>query len=630
MASSRIANADFHRMLKIGGILAVTLLAIAAKPAPPQPTSSVKERYLSPLEVLSSADGHQLYVLCEQSDEVRVVDADSGKVTASIAVGRSPRGLTASPDGRQLYVTNSSSDTISVIDISERRVVQTLSAGFEPTGVVTDRTGSVLYVANRLSNDISVIDLKTGQEIKRLLAGHGVSYLALSPDGKQIFGTHIYPNPATERGEPKSEITVIDTGTQRVTERRPLQNVAGAFHVQMSADGKLGVIAQLRPKNLIPLAHVEHGWVFGNSLTLFGPDVGGFVQVPIDELDRYYALPWAVAITRDKSKIYLTTAGSQSVTVIDVPRLMKTIRSRRTPFVNDLSASAEYVSARIAVGHNPRGLVLSPDCKRLYVANRLDDNLSVIDTKTDKVISIIDLGGPKNIDPLRRGERLFYTADFAFQGQFGCSSCHIDSTIDGLEWDLEPDGFGKDIVDNRLLENLAGTEPFKWNGGNPDMPTECGPRTEKFFYRSQSFNQQQLTDLVTYVYSLPYRPNRYRLPNGELTPAQERGKAIFERTKTKKGAPIADANQCTYCHSGPKYTDQKQFDVGTGRATDRSPVIDVPQLSNVAFSAPYLHDGSARSMEEIWTVFNPKDTHGVTNDLTKDELNDLIEYLKTL
>jgi len=38
----------------------------------------------------------------------------------------------------------------------------------------------------------------------------------------------------------------------------------------------------------------------------------------------------------------------------------------------------------------------------------------------------------------------------------------------------------------------------------------------------------------------------------------------------------------------------------------------------------------AGKLEEIWTVFNPKDTHGVTNDLTKDELNDLIEYLRTL
>jgi cytochrome c peroxidase len=83
-------------------------------------------------------------------------------------------------------------------------------------------------------------------------------------------------------------------------------------------------------------------------------------------------------------------------------------------------------------------------------------------------------------------------------------------------------------------------------------------------------------------------------------------------------------------HTGPHYTNQQLADVGTVKPTDRSPLVDVPQLTNVALSAPYLHDGSARTLEEIWTVFNPHDTHGVTNDLSKDELNDLIEYLKTL
>ena len=541
-----------------------------------------------------------------------------------------PRGIALSPDGSRLYITNAWSDTVSVVDTAALQVVQTLPTGSEPSGVVSDRSGATLYVANRLSGDVSVIDLKGGQETKRLLAGRGASYLALSPDGKWIYCTHIYPNAGAFRSQPNSEITVIDTARQMVVERKPLHNVAGVFHVAVSADGRLGVAAQLRPKNLIPLAHVEHGWAFGDSLTLFGQDVGEPVQVPIDELESYYALPWGVAIAPDKSKIFLTTAGSESVTVIDIPSLLKTVRTRRQPFVNDLSASVDYVLGRIPVGHNPRGVLLSPDGNHLYVANRLDDNLAVIDTATDKVVSTIDLGGPRNVDALRRGERLFYTAGFAFQGQFGCANCHLDATIDGLQWDLEPDGFGKDIVDNRSLEDLAGTEPFKWNGGNADMPTECGPRTEKFFFRSQSFNQHQLTDLVTFVFSLPYRPNRSRLANGDLTPAQERGRAIFERTKYKSGKPIPESNQCTTCHSGPKYTNQKQVDVGTGKSTDRSPVIDVPQLSNVAYSAPYLHDGSARSLEEIWTVFNPKDTHGVSNDLTKDELNDLIEYLKTL
>jgi YVTN family beta-propeller protein len=630
LLAPEVCSATSSTACKVAAILAAVLIGIAAQPAPKQAAAIPRERYLSPIEMTFSPDGRALYVVCEGSDKVLVVDAQSGKVQSSILVGHVPRGIAQSPDGHQLYVTNAWSDSVSVIDTAALKVVQTLSTGFEPAGVVVDQAGTTLYVANRLSGDVSVIDLKTGQERKRLLAGRGASYLALSPDGKQVYCTHIYPNPGAHRTPPESEITVIDTERQTVVERKLLHNVAGVFHVAMSADGKLGVAAQLRPKNLIPLAHVEHGSVFGDSLTLFGPDVGEPVQIPIDELDRYYALPWSVAITPDKSKIFLTTAGAQSVTVIDVARLLKTVRMRRQPFVNDLSASADYVLARIPVGHNPRGLVLSPDGKRLYVANRLDDNIAIIDTTTNKVTSTLDLGGPKNIDALRRGERLFYTADFAFQGGFGCSNCHLDATIDGLQWDLEPDGFGRDIVDNRSLEDLAGTEPFKWNGGNPDMPTECGPRTEKFFYRSQSFGPQELTDLVTFVYSLPYRPNRYRRRDGELTPAQERGKAIFERTKTKNGAPIPVTNQCGYCHSGPKYTSQRQIEVGTGKLTDSSLVIDVPQLPNVAYSAPYLHDGSARSLEEIWTVFNPKDTHGVTNDLTKDELNDLIEYLKTL
>jgi len=610
--------------------LALMMLASTATPAAARSNSEISERYLSPLEMLLSPDGRSLYVVCQASDELRVVDVESGKVVTVVPLGRAPRAIALSPDGTQIYVTNSTDDTLSVVDAATLKVTRTLPTGFEPADVVTDRTGETLYVANRLSGDISVIDVRTGQETKRLLGGRGASYLALSPDGKFIYGTHIYPNAGAFRTPPNSEITVIDTERQTVVERVPLHNVAGVFHVALSADGKLGVAAQLRPKNLVPLAHVEHGWVFGNSLTLFGEDVGGTVQVPIDELDRYYSLPWGVLITPDKSKIFVTTAASESVTVINVAQLLKFARSRRESFVNDLSASANYVVARIPVGHNPRGVLLSKNGKRLYVANRLDDNLSVIDTIANRVVATIDLGGPKTINPFRRGERIFYTADYAFQGQFGCSNCHLDATIDGLQWDLEPDGFGKDIVDNRSLEDLAGTEPFKWNGGNPDMPTECGPRTEKYFFRSQSFGDRELTDLVTFVYSLPYRPNRYRLANGELTPAQERGKAIFERTTYKNGKPIPQSNQCAYCHSGPKYTNQKQVDVGTGKSTDRSPVIDVPQLPNVAYSAPYLHDGSARSLEEIWTVFNPKDMHGVSNDLTKDELNDLIEYLKTL
>jgi YVTN family beta-propeller protein len=281
------------------------------------------------------------------------------------------------------------------------------------------------------------------------------------------------------------------------------------------------------------------------------------------------------------------------------------------------------------VGHNPRGLAISSDGRKLFVANRLDDTISVIDTSTLRVATTIALAGPKTVSALRRGEQTFYTARQSFQGQIGCSSCHIDSTFDGLQWDLEPDGFGIDIVDNKMLEDIKNVAPYKWNGGNPNLPTECGPRTEKYFWRSENYNDLQLADLVLYIRSLPARPNRWRLPGNALTAAQERGRAIFERTVDSFGKPIPLENRCNYCHSGPKGTNQKLFDVGTKKTTDNPGLLKAAPLTNIALTAPYLHDGSARTLEEIWTVYNPGDKHGRTNDLTKDELNDMIEYLRT-
>ena len=617
------------------GAAAVAIALSAVRAHARAGTPGADDQYLSPSEMALSADGRLLYVVCERSDQLLVLNAKEGVVLRRIRVGHIPRSVAVSPDGRRVFVTNSWDDTVSVIDATTidagtHAATRTIATGAEPYGVVVDRAGKTLYVANRISNDVSVIDIATGVQRKRLMAGHGASYMAISADGSRVYCTHVYPRIGAQRTVPQSEITVIDTAREAVVERTPLDGVAGMFHVAVSADGRMGVVAQMRPKNLVPLAHVEHGWVFGHSLTVFGADAGGTIEVPLDELERYYSLQYGVAITPDKSRIFVTASGSDIVTVIDTERLLAFAHSRRRPFVNDLSASANYVMARIAVGKNPRGVAMSPNGMRLYVANRMDDTLSVIDTASNKSVGTIDLGGSKNISALRRGEQLFTASRYAFQGQFSCANCHIDSTFDGLTWDLEPDGFGKDIVDNRLIEDLSGTEPFKWNGGNPSMAQECGPRTEMYFYRSQSYSPPELADLVDYIYSLPARPSRFRLPDGQLTAAQERGKAIFYRTVNKFGKAIPEANQCAYCHSGPKHTSQKQFDVGTGKWTDRSPIFDTPQLVNIALTAPYLHDESARSLEEIWTVFNPHDQHGATNDLTKDELNDLIEYLRAL
>ncbi len=598
-------------------------------------TAQGEVRYKSPDDLVLSADGKRLFVVCSGSDEVLVVDTATRAVTGQAHVGKMPRGIALSPDGSRLYVANSWSDNVSEVDAATMRVLRTLPAGFEPTGVTVDAAHHSLYVANRLSDDISLVDLSAegpSAEIERISGGRGASYATASPDGKRIYVSGIYPQPGKFRTAPVTEITQIDADTHLVMKRLNVSNAAGVFHMAFSRDGRLGIAGELRPKNLIPLAHVEHGWVFGNSVALFGEDIGDtVVQMPLDQMDVFPSQPFGVAIAPDGKRAYVSTSGSNEVLILDLAKL---VAAARSPLVarmaNDLSAASAYVTAHVAVGNNPRGIQLSPDGALLYVANRLDDTISIIDTAHAVVTGSIALGADLPLTAERRGERLFYSSAYAYGHQFGCATCHLDSTFDGLNWDLEPDGFGKDIVDNRMLEDIKDTAPYKWNGGNPDLQTECGPRTEKYFFRSQGFRGDALEDLVKYIQSIPLRPNRYNLPDGEKTTSQERGEGIFNRTAKKDGTPIPDLQQCFVCHSGPHYQSADSVNVGTGKPSDRSPMIDIPELNNVVNSAPYLHDGSARSLEEIWTVYNPQDKHGVTSDLTKDDLNDLIEYLKTL
>ena len=109
-----------------------------------------------------------------------------------------------------------------------------------------------------------------------------------------------------------------------------------------------------------------------------------------------------------------------------------------------------------------------------------------------------------------------------------------------------------------------------------------------------------------------------------------RGKIIFERTIDNKGKEIPVNNRCITCHPAPYYTIKKPFDVSTLAHSDDSILFDTPHLNNIWASPPYLHDGRAKTLEEIWTLYGKDDRHGLTSDMTKNELNDLIEYLKSL
>lgn len=613
---------------RLDSVLFVLSLSICGLAVAHPPTLT----YASPEELTLSKDGTQLFVSCSGSDEVVVVDRAKGTLIKRIRVGRKPRGIQVDPVSGMLYVANSWEDTVSEIDPQQQQIVRVFGTGREPVGLALDASLRRLFTMNRLSGDLSVIDLTTGKVFATIPVGRGVSYGAIFK--KRLFASRIYPNVRAIREVPENEIVEVDTGTLQIVKRISLPGIGAMFRLAMSNDGSVGIAAALRPKNLIPTAQVAHGGVFGNSLVVFGDVPGNAAMMPLDALEDSLAQPFDVKVTSRPLRVYVSASGADEIAVLDGQRLLDTVAKNQTAAhrlaVDNLALARLYTVKRIDVGRNPKGMALLESAKRLYVANRLDDTISVIDTARDAVISVIRVGESERLTPERRGEQHLNSARFSYARQFSCASCHVDYLSDGLSWDLAQDGFGLDVVLTKPLEGLSQTAPYKWDGSTPDLETECGPLSERYFFRSQGFRKQELADVSAFLKSISTRPNRDKPPGGALTSQQARGKAIFDRKVTKDGRHILHVLQCPACHSGPAFTTNQSFSVGTRMPADRVGSFDTPMLISVGYNTAFLHDGSAKTLKELWTRFNQQDLHGFTGDLASEELDDLVEYLKTL
>jgi YVTN family beta-propeller protein len=605
----------------------VTSWPLAATARAQHPAGMGETRYLSPVEARMSIDGTRLYVLCEGADALLVVDVRTKKVLERVAVGHKPKGVTQSPSGQRLYVSNEWGDSVTEIDAKTFQVTRTIPVGWGPIGLTTDRSGKTLYVANSIGNDVSVIDLVTGAEKKRIASWRSPHHVLLSRDGRYVFVSNLLGHLGPWDQPPVSELTVIDAEKQIIAQRIPIPGVIELRHIAEgpAVEGDDLIIPFLRPKNLNPLIQVSNGWILTHGILVLHPSSKEKVgyekaQVLLDDIDSYYAGANGVAFTPDGKRILVTSSEANIVSLIDTAKLKLRIKAVPTErLANRLDSAATFVERRIETGADPTDVVVSHHGDRAYVVNRLDDSLTVINLAASRVEERIGLGGPQEESDLRRGEKLFHSAKFCFQGQFACVTCHPDNHIDGVSWNLETPELGKDRVANRTLRGIAETAPYKWNGHNPDLETQCGPRIAKFLFHSEGFNKQQLADLVAFVKSIPLPPNRHLAADGQLTLSQERGKSIFYQ------------KNCDNCHpAATHYTALRSFDVGTANKYDTSGLFDVPQLDRIYEKPPYLHNGEALTLEEIWTIYNNEDKHGVTSNMTKEQLNDLIEFLKTL
>jgi YVTN family beta-propeller protein len=283
------------------------------------PKAAEGPRYKNPLNLALSPDGRELWVACEASNSVILIEVESRKKIAEIAVGGQPADVAFKPDGSTAYVSNRLDDSVSVVDVATRRVVRTLPVGDEPHGLLTDRTGKTLYVLNTSSDDISVYDTAAFSEIKRLSASRGPWSLALSPDGSSLLVTNTLSRFVKFRQPSVSEATMVDAERGAVDNRVALPEVNLMQGAAWHPSGEFAFVTMNRTKNLVPMTRILQGWTITNGLGVVWRD-GSADQVLLDEPNLCFPDAADVAFTPDGRYALVTSSTSDRVAVVDVDK----------------------------------------------------------------------------------------------------------------------------------------------------------------------------------------------------------------------------------------------------------------------------------------------------------------------
>jgi hypothetical protein len=339
----------------------------------------------------------------------------------------------------------------------------------------------------------------------------------------------------------------------------------------------------------------------------------------LDPQGEAVADPLGLALTSDEQRLVVSSSGTHELLVYRLPDLPLHERGSPDHIPEELLKDPDRFY-RIPVGGRPMGLRIAADNRTVYVANYLEDAVQVVNLEQRELIRTIRLGGPQELSLARRGEAIFYDARRSLDQWYSCHSCHDGGGSNDKPMDTRNDGNLPFTFKTVLpLYQMKQTPPWTWHGWQTDFAgamrksltdTMLGPAP----------TDEDVQALAAFFETLQPPPNPFRNPDGSLTEAARRGEAIFHSAKAG----------CANCHSGPYFTDGQIHDVGLGAPGDRYRGFNTPTLLNVYRKTNLLHDGRAATLQEVLAgPHNPKRVAG-EGELSEEEREDLVAYLKSL
>lgn len=552
------------------------------------------------------------------------VDPETNNIAVSIDGLADPHSVLVAASGL-VWVTSTDSDQVHVYT-SSGSLVTTISTGYgsAPFHVIESHDGQAVFVSLFGSNEVLKLDANSYQELDRLAVSGKPRAMAISENDDLLLVTRFIST------ESWGEIWAVNPADMSLTETIKLLK---SDNPDTISNGR-GVPNYISSVVIAPGSQYAYYAANKNNTDLGlvnGPtdlDDDNSVRAMIGKinlatLSEDYAgrfdsdnreSPSAMAIAPTGDHLLVSMQGKNEVVGIRIGE-------------NGVLAEGDL---SIAVGFAPQGLVFDLLSDELYVKNFLGRSISRIGLESflSAGQSYENLGTYTTVSEqdevlaanVLNGKRIFYFAEderMSAEGYISCATCHIDGTYDGRTWDFT--GRGEGLRNTTSLVGRGGPRfgRMHWSGNfdevqdfehdirnaflgegfidtlsNAQLSAEYAPLGA----RKEGLNQD-LDDMAAYVESLgreslPRSP--FRADDGSLTSTGLAGQQIFN-----------DLN-CEICHADSAYTDGVSHDVGTIRSFSGSrlggelSLIRTPSLLGVFDSAPYLHDGSAAEIEDVF------------------------------
>ena len=562
----------------------------AANPVPP----------ISGGTLIALSDGTTVAASDPERDQVYVVDLATNAVTATVRLqaGDEP-GRLVEDGARQLHVALRRGGAIATIDPRTAVVTARQAVCTAPRGLAYDKATGSLHVACA-GGELVSLPAAGGDATRTLTLDRDLRDVVLGTGGALLVSTFR-----------KAELLVVGADGQVSSRLRPGSGVVPSLMGPpqtrtpsvawrlVSLDETTGSVVMLHQTGVTDVVDPTAGGYAGIR------GCGGIVQPGVTVLSQgntttpgvasglgTISLAVDVAVSPDKSKIAIASPGNtepQGPTIVE-----ELVRQAMQNPVVPCGRSANGLETQpagqvVAVVYSPGGTLLAQTREPAAI------------WRGDTSVTI----------PLATDSRAD-TGHFVFHVNAGaglaCASCHPEGGEDGRVWNFACAGARRT---QSIRGGISPTAPFHWDGAEASFSNLMD---DVFTGRMAGpmLAADQKNALEAWVDTIPALP-----PTAGLDAAAvARGKAIFNDASAR----------CSTCHTGDLLTNNATVDVGTGLA------FQVPSLRGVSWRAPFMHNGCAATLADRFSSAScgGGDKHGLTSNLTADQLGDLQSYLQAL